>query len=413
MISGDVRKARFFLKLIDVKNDVLNRTRDRFLAILDFIEGRYEQGYALISHKKFSDTSSYRETCLLKILFLLQKQTSNELLNEFSRCRAFTSRYSINEQFWLANLEFLKTGNRGGITAGITLDPRTILANKDLTRLWLKSGIFFNREKAIIKQIGIMDGRIYTSKRAREIIGMLYYRIGEDKTALEFLEDIDSANAENIKGNIDLKNRRFELAIGHFKLALTHKENSINALERLIPLAWKLEQWQDGLRNLSRVLRNENNKSKISLDTAFRIRLEQFDIAQEQLDIIDAKFNYSPPNEIDLMKAYVSLRRGDAEEALTLSEKLCKRFNGLHCYLMMNHNIWENLGKLFDRTDVLFTKEQLNVDFYREIPVIEPLQETPVVDQKDIEELDGEEVLIGLNQKNLLSPNENVFKSLP
>lgn len=413
LVSGDTRKAEFFLKLIDNKNEVLSRTRDRFLAIVDFIEGRFDEGYARISHKKFSDIASYRETCLLRILFLLQKKTSNQLLNEFSSCKAFTSKYSKNDQFWLENLEFLKSGDQSGITAGIALDPRTILADTDLTRLWLKSGVYFNREKAILRQIGLMDGRIYESKRAREIIAMLYYRTGDEKTAMEFIEDIDSANAENIKGNIDLQNKRYELALGHFKLALGHKENSTNALERLIPLAWKLEQWQDGLRNLSRVLRSETNKSKISLDTAFRIRLEQFEIAAEQLAIIDAKFSYSPPNEIDLMKAYVTLRMGQKAESLALSEKLCKRFNGLHCYLMMNHSVWENLGLLFARTNPIFSNDQLDVDFYRKIPVIEPLQETPVVDQKDIEELDSEEVLIGLNQKNRRNPNANVFKSLP
>src|SRR5690606_1361977 len=101
-------------------------------------------------------------------------------------------------------------------------------------------------QKVIIPKIPDFAPEVFQDKELRELIGFLYYREAELVKAYEFIEDLDTPNSENIKGNLYLAGKKYELAYGQFKLALNRKNNSQNALERITPVAWLLSQWEDG-----------------------------------------------------------------------------------------------------------------------------------------------------------------------
>jgi hypothetical protein len=74
------------------------------------------------------------------------------------------------------------------------------------------------------------------------VISFIYSRLHDNKKALSFIDDIDSPNAENIKGNIRLRNKEYELAFGHFKLALNKKEDvKLHELEGLEKIKYMSE----------------------------------------------------------------------------------------------------------------------------------------------------------------------------
>ena len=71
--------------------------------------------------------------------------------------------------------------------------------------------------------------------------------------AFEYIEGLSSPNSENIRGNLFLAQKKYELAYAQFKLALKRKVNSQNSLERIIPISWMLKQWKDGLEYIDKL----------------------------------------------------------------------------------------------------------------------------------------------------------------
>jgi tetratricopeptide (TPR) repeat protein len=131
----------------------------------------------------------------------------------------------------------------------------------------MKLALFLNREDVIIRYIANLPSSAYNSKGVRELIGFAYYRLGKTEKALEFIEDIESPNADNIRGTANLLKKKYELAFGHFKLALQKKGNSANALERGIPLAYTLGLWDEGINMLRRVVDTGlDERKKIALE---------------------------------------------------------------------------------------------------------------------------------------------------
>ena len=138
----------------------------------------------------------------------------------------------------------------------------------------VKISYFLNKEENIVSKLPKLPKKLYRSKKIRELISFIYYRLNQKKLALDFIEDISTANAENIKGNFRLKSKEFELAYGHFQLALKSKINSKNALERSLPLSWILKNGNRVKKHLSSLLSEDiDPRKKRSLETAFLIQI--------------------------------------------------------------------------------------------------------------------------------------------
>ena len=269
-----------------------------------------------------------------------------------------------------------------------------------MSRLWLKTGLYLNKEKDLLNLLSVLPENSYQSKRLREIIAFMYLRSGNagDKAkALSFIDDIDSANAENIKGNINLQNKEYELAFGHFRLALQKKQDSTNSVERAIPLAWLLSQWKDGLAMLdNNVNRTLDPRNKRAIRIAFLIREKRFAEAEKELTLLKIDFQQEPPFEVNIMDSYVSLIQGATEKKFDprkveeSTEKACRSFDGISCWISLQMTMWENLGKTIKRDDLVYSDKEMTIDSLKEKKPVMPLKETITVDQRDIEELDSE-----------------------
>ena len=173
------------------------------------------------------------------------------------------------------------------------------------------------------------------------------------------------------------------------------KENSINALERAIPLAWMLGQWEEGIKLLSRFIKpGQDERKKLALDTAFKIKIEDYKKAEDQLFILERLFKRQVPHEVEIMKSYVSLRRKNVPALAESSSTSCKRHDGVNCWIQMQMSIWENLGYTIEREENIFSDEDLDIESLKEVASSEPLIESVIIDQKDIEELDSQKLQI-------------------
>lgn len=406
MINGNTKMTRFHLEQINIKNSPVKLIRNRYLSLVEFIEGNYRQSLELIDTFQYNDKKYYKEVCTLKILNLMALHTLDQdnltklrkdkkYLDEYTACTVQTEEYSKNKHYWIEMMSRFKTRDKRSLKGGEIDNVRYVIGDIDLTRIWLKLGLYLNKEKKMSQNISTLPAEAYKSNIVRELVGLMYYRVGDLKKASQFVEGITSPNAENIKGNIRLLNNEYELAFGHFKVALMKKENSVNALERAIPLSWTLGQWEEGIKLLGRFIKpGQDERKKLALDTAFKIKIEDYETADKQLFILERLFKRQIPQEVEIMKSYVKLRRKNVAALAESSSVACKRHDGVNCWIQMQMSIWENLGMTIEREEAIFSDDELNIDELRNKAQITPLKETIIIDQKDIEELDSQKLRI-------------------
>lgn len=406
IINGDFKMAEFYLNQINSQSTKFESIKIRYRALIKFIEGNFEDVIKLFSNKNIQGSTNYSQVCMMKMLAYMATDKTKELIDEISLCKDLTDKYSRNDQFWINILFKLKVRDFRGLDSSMLTNIESTLRDDEMSRLWLKAGLFLNREKEIIALLSILPESSYSSKKIREIVALMYLRDGKKDQALMFIDDIDTANAENIKGNIYLQNKQYELAFGHFKLALQKKADSDNTLERSVPLAYLLNQFEDGISMLNRVSnKNLDPRKKSALRAAFLIRLRKFEEAQDELLLLKNEFQNEPPFEVSIMDSYVNSIMGqnidkkkyDKRKGEEASEKACKAFDGISCWIALSHIHWENLGKTVKRDEEIILADDTSIDSFKKMQNIYPIKETPTVDQRDIEELDSEQVKILIN----------------
>jgi len=406
LINGNTKMARFHLEQINLKSSQVKLIRNRYMSLIEFIEGNYRDSLDLVSSFKYEDKKYYKEICVLRVLNLMALHTLDQdnltrqkidkkFLNEYRSCAVQTLGFTKNDHYWMESMSRFKTRNKNYLAGGEIDNYRYAIGDIDLTRIWIKLGLYLNKEKKLSNVISNIPADAYQSNIVRELLGLMYYRLGDYKKASEFVEGITSPNAENIKGNIRLRSKEYELAFGHFNVALLKKENSVNALERAIPLAWILGQWKEGIKLLGRFIKpDQDERKKMALDTAFKIKIEDYDRADQQLFILERLFKRQVPQEVEIMRSYVKLRRKEVETLSESSGIACKRHDGVNCWIQMQMSIWENLGFTIEREENIFSEDELNIEALKKPMALNPLKETIIVDQKDIEELDSEKLKI-------------------
>ena len=395
ILNGDFKSANFYLKSMDSKHRNLLFPKLRLQALILFLKGNYRSSFKILNDPQFYWHSYYKEVCLLKVLNLIALNGKKRLKRESKKCQEVTFDFSKKKHFWLKQIIKLKLGHRTNFGKESPLQLKKIFLDRELTVLWLKLSIFLNKEKQIYSKLSELPKRLYKSKKIRELISFIHYRVGRKKLALNFIEDISTANAENIKGNIKLKNREFELAYGHFQLALKRKVNSKNALERSLPLSWILKKWKTGQNIIKSTLNEEIDKNKkLALNTAFDIQRGFFDKASLKLKYLNYAYTGFVPLEILLMDSYVAVMNEKVQDLKQYSHEACQKFDGLNCWLRSQLLTWENFPKTIKRNDPIYSDNRLTLDSLIELSITRPLKEELIVDQKDIEELDSAEVYL-------------------
>lgn len=394
LVNGELENAKLFLNKMENSIE-LKGIKNRYLATIAFIEGDYKTSDKILRTSDFDGPAANTQVCILKVLNSLALENLKQLDDDFKTCKELTFNYSKNRHLWMEYVVNLKLSKKNPFTTDSPDTLKWIFQDIELTRIWLKKNIFFNTEKKSIDYLPSFPASTFRRKDIRELIGLSYFRIGDQQNALKFIEDLETPTAENIKGNIELSNKKYELAYGHFQLALKYKDNSKNALERLIPLSWILEKWQDGLKFLKKEIGpNTDQSKKLALETAFLIQEEKLNPAQENLKILNSRYRGSVPKEVLRMDTYVSLMLSQTKELKNNSSLACKKFDGLNCWIFLQMFVWEDLGILLQNDESTTTDPTLTLDYLKSEQPVEPLVENELIDQTLVEELDSAMVQI-------------------
>ena len=94
LINGDLKLAKFYLNRIDDKKSRVQGIKKRYLALIAFIEGRFDQSIVFLSDKHLSDTTLYPQVCLLKLINYMALNDVASLKHEKESCMFYTSKFS-------------------------------------------------------------------------------------------------------------------------------------------------------------------------------------------------------------------------------------------------------------------------------------------------------------------------------
>lgn len=394
LINGDLKKTRFHLDQIEDPKAIEGIVM-RYKALIDFLTGQYVKSDKILREKKYESTNWNTETCVIKTLNNIALSNYEQIQKDYITCKYLTFDYSKNRQLWLDYLVNLKLRKDSVETRDSEMNLRIFFDDLETIKIWLKKNIYINKESQNIEKLYALPKYAFKNKAVRELVGLSYYRMGNEKKALDFIEDLDSPNANNIKGIINLSKKKYELAFGHFQLALKKKANSGNALKRAIPLAWMMEKYDIGLSLLKSFFYYDIDRFKqLALESAFKIQLERIKEAEKDLRYLNNEFSGNMPLKVMLANSYVSLRLSHMKDVKKYATLACKKFDGLNCWVWMQLFVWKNLDKVIKENRETKNAPSLTMDFLKKKPDFEPLDENPIIDQSYIEELDSNQVMI-------------------
>jgi len=398
IVNGRINKAK---RILDNLNDLptkLENIKKRYVSLIYFIKGDYKNSLEILNSMNIQEQSvSFKDICLIKIFshMALDKITNLEQL--LLNCKISSNEYAKSFHFWpsnMASLKMLKQSSTDSqslpIESSITSTMLDFITDVDTIQLWLKIAIYSNMEAKLVPLLKHISPKIYQSATVRELIGLLYYRLNDFDNSLKYLSEINTANAENIIGNILLKTKQYEIAFGHFNLALRYKHNSLNSLERNIPLSWLLGKWDNGINFINLLTENGIEENNITtLKTAFLIQQNQYEKAWNQIQMLKTNFKKALPLKILLMGEYLSLILNKADSINYFSDNACKKFNGLSCWIKHQSIQWKSLPALIQNDTTILDNDTISLDLLKESADVSPIIEELVIGQRDIEELDS------------------------
>jgi hypothetical protein len=396
IINGNFEKAKSELLKLKFDNNFGRVIQKRYEGMILFLENNFKESYSVLSYPELNTIENYPKICYLKVLNLLMLK-DQKIRQEWQKCFESTGRYAKNEHIWLNNMVKLFTRDDNFHSSQIF--EKISIENEKIenAKLVLKLSLYLGQQDKLLDKVNRLDEKVYEDKQMRELIGLLYYRNKQIKNAYNFIEDLTTVNSENLKGNIYLAQDKLELAYAQFKLSLNKKNNSQNSLERAIPIAWILGQYNEGYNFVERLDVQINDKaSKYLLEAIFLTKLKRFAEAENRILRIINYTNHAEKKEVQEIMSLVSLHLGKKNNLKNYASKACKNRIGVMCWLLYQENSWPELTKTVKRTDAIFEKEDY---WYLDLTTNkqEPLKEDVMINQKDIEELDDS--LISLNRK--------------
>lgn len=390
IINGNLDLAKIMLSQTTLSINFTKQIQYRYLALVHFIEGNYELVIKALEPKEMQDFTTQAKFCLLKVLSLIILERPHQAKNEWAICKTAIKPHSTNDLTWIQTIVDLKTTNDKDYIENYFNNIQVDNLDKKMLRVYLKLALYLNQQDKIISRFKFFGSSPLESIMERELIGLNYYRNGNLVKAYKILEKLNTANAEVFKGNLYLHQKKYEPAYAQFKLALQRKSNSQNALERLIPLAWKLQQYNEGISFLKRLrVNNHQNLEYDTLMAVFQTMANDFDQASYYLKRIHKKTNLSGPIEVSQVKVLNFLKKEKYEDVLDPAFQSCAGNDGINCWLIIALHSWEGLIELLGQESLIHDKLTPLSKKYNQESILPSFNDEKLLEQKAIEELDN------------------------
>lgn len=390
IVNGETELARSSLNdLLKSASDQFKPSLYRFLAIADFQDGRWKEALVHLSRPELTVYPNFGRICPLKIILRVAVQATNDLEREWSRCKVDNNAdVLIKDMVWMESLVAIATRRPGAGKAILGKYSPVNLSNDDL-KVVLKLSLYLNLESTIVDSLESLDYSVVQDEELRGLIAHIYFRQGRLADAWRLMEDIQSPNVENMKGNLWILRDNSELAYAQFKLALQKKSNSHNAVERALPLAWFLQQWKDGTKLAERIYTHERNtQQKSTTIAAFAVANDQWKDAFERLESVHRQGGDATAQEVSQLSTYVALRQNDGRRLKRYGTSSCERGDLVVCWVLSSEFIWPELTQLLNQgkeAPGLEAEIPLNQELLSSSPAF---QDDGFIDQRDIDELD-------------------------
>lgn len=391
IINGELEKAKILLKEATIATDFSKKIQLRYLATIHFIEGNYLRATDILSSEEMNGFTDKGHYCVLNTISQLILNQIEQAKTNWKSCRDATLANSKSNLFWIETIIKLKANKDIGSINKLFQDLFIENQEGDSLRIFLKLSLYLNKQKSIIPRFQYFNSDTIKNPLYRELIGMNYYRNFDMEKAFQFLENLDGPNAEVFKGNLYLFQKKYDIAYAQYKLALKRKDNSSNALERLMPLAWRLGQWEEGIDYVQNFTFNKNeNLYKYSLLAAFLTMNDKPKIAEKVLNKISNFTNKGEPIEVTQLQTLNNVLLKNMAKVERSTYQTCLKKDGMHCwFLYYLGNFDEPLDDLNIENKNIHHPKSV-VDFYTASKINNPLSQEVFVDQKDIEELDNQ-----------------------
>jgi tetratricopeptide (TPR) repeat protein len=388
LVNGEIRLAKVFLKKLTYTPTKLRPVVFRYLATLAFIEGDFEKTYSYLSIPELKEIPHYGKICLLHILSQIVLNKNSELEKSWPRCRMENPDNFLQDKLvWLETLIQLKISPAVGVTRIPFKGIKMAALSVEELKVMLKLALYLNQETLVVTQLAGLNIEQLQDTEVRELAGQIFFRTGELAKSYRFVEDLKSPNSENIKGNLYVLRNKYELAYAQFKLALEQKQNSQNAMERLLPLAWLLGDWAGGAKYAEQVIASPQTQiNKMTLLAAFSMQKGDYEGANHIVEAISQLSRRGTEIEVTQIGSFTSLMQNRPDVVRKLASLSCSQYDLINCWVQFQLNQWDSFPISIRREDKIPDKkdwEKLSKD-----DVNQALKETVFVNQIDIEELD-------------------------
>ncbi len=398
LINGEIRLAKVYLAKLAYTQTKLRPVIFRYLAILSFIEGDFQKTYTHLSSPELQNIPQFGKICLLKSLSQIVLNKTAELEETWPRCQIEnTGNFREKNLIWLETLVQLKLSPITGITKVPFARLKVAALDLDEVKVILKLALYLNQEALVINELPELTVEQLQDQEIRELSGQIFFRTGALARSYRFVEDLKSPNSENIKGNLYLLRTKYELAYAQFKLALEMKQNSQNAMERLLPLAWLLGDWESGAKYAERVIASPQTQiNKLTLLAAFSIQKGDYDGANRVLEVISQRSRRGTEIDVTQLASFTALMQNRPEIVIKQASMSCDQYDLINCWVQFQLSQWDSFPLSIRREDKIAEKKEWEKLIKEDLR--QPLKETVFVNQLDIEEMDDKLIQLVPNQ---------------
>lgn len=388
LINGELSLAKVYLQKLTFGQAKLRPIAYRYLGMIAFIEQDYRKSIKYLTTAELQNQPHFAKVCGVITLNKIILSELKDLEDDWYRCRVEASKDTNSDNLvWLDTLVKLKLEPVPGITARPFRNIQLRSMENAELKILLKFAIYLNQEAMVINQLPDLTPEQLVDLDVRELAGHIFFRSGKFANAFKFIEDIKSPNSENIKGNLYLLREKYEIAYAQFKLALKEKQNSQNALERLVPIAWLLGDWKGGSAYSKQLIaRSGNEANKLTIMAAFEMQSGNYEKSRELLREIRQKSRRGSALEVNQIGSFAALMENDQPELRSTASQSCELYDMVNCWVLFQMYHWENFPLVVRRGDEIPKKEDWTKLTQEKLPG--KLTEPSYVYQQDIEELD-------------------------
>lgn len=388
LINGETRLAAVYLTKLSYTNTKLRPVINRYLAILEFINGNFKKTYEYLSLPELQNIPHYAKICVLKVLSAIVINQKKNLEEDWAKCKIENpGNFRDRNLIWLETLVELKLYPRPGVTKIPFRQFKLNALDNEEAKVMMKLALYLNQEELLIKEIPELTVEQLQDPEIRELAGQAFFRTGALAQSYRFIEDLKSPNAENIKGNLYILRKKYELAYAQFKLALEQKINSQNAMERLLPLAWLLGDWEGGSKYSEQVMASPQTQiNKMAIIAAFSMQKGDYDRASSVLESISHHSRRGTEIEITQLASFTALMQNKADRARKQAHMSCAQYDLINCWVLFQLSQWSDFPLTIRREDQIPEKREWEKLTQNDIR--KPMKETIFINQLDIEELD-------------------------